>query len=468
MRVPWSIRAKLITLYVMVLSLVFVCFGAYVCWGFHAYVVHALDQTLDRRASQIASTILVDLPTHGRDYVANEIQARWAPELNEREMRITGPGGQVIYASKNAEELAGVVSTSRTVYREVDYGNERLRIVSLPYRLADGQDYTVEVGAPEADIDKALGGLMLTLALGFPVLIGLSIAGGYSLLGRALRPVDKIVRAAEGITYKNLSERLPVLPTGDEFERISVALNRMIGRLDEAFLIARRFSGDASHELRTPLTVIRGELEALLKGGELPAEASERVGEVLEEAERLTHIVEGLLLVSRLESGEGRRNHTMLDLGSIVGLVADQMGPLAEDKRLTLRRELKTGVRVDGDEVRLQQVVVNLMDNAIKYTPESGCVTVSVRARSDYAELEVADTGVGISEGAQKHVFERFFRAEEVRSGRIDGTGLGLSIVESIIEAHEGSVSVTSREGQGTSFLVRLPHAGREGMDSTG
>jgi heavy metal sensor kinase len=456
---PRSIRSKLISLYVALLTLAFVCFGAYIYLGFHAYLVHALDQTLDRRARQIALTILADLPARGPGYVASEIQARYAPELNERVMRITAPDGRLVYASKNAGELAAVASPSgtKTGYRDEKSASVRLRVAAVNYELPGGHVYTVEVGAPETPMIAALRGLMAMLALGFLVLMALAVAGGYSLLGRTLRPVDEIVRAAEGITYKNLSERLPVPATGDEFERISGALNRMIGRLDEAFRIATRFSGDASHELRTPLTIIRGELEALLKGTVVQPEVRERMGEILVEMERLTHIVEGLLLVSRLESGEGRQMPVALDLAEMAGHVADQMEPLVEDKGLALHRDLEPGVRVEGDEVRLKQVVVNLLDNAIKYTPPGGSITLGVHGQGGQARLEVADTGRGIGAEAQRHVFERFYRTAEVRSEQIEGTGLGLAIVHSIIEAHQGSISVTSHNGQGSTFIVRLP-----------
>jgi heavy metal sensor kinase len=463
-----SIRSQLISLYVALLTVAFVCFSAYIYWGFHAYLVHSLDQTLDRRAQQIASTILVDLPVRGPGYVATEIQARYAPELNERVMRITDADGQVVYASKNAGGLRPVKALPGETKIHCDdlAGGARFRIVSLPYQLPDGRRFDVVVGAPRAPITSALRGLMMMLALGFLVLLGLAIAGGYSLLGRTLRPVDEIVRAAEGITHKNLSERLPVPRTGDEFERISEALNRMIGRLDEAFRIVTRFSGDASHELRTPLTVIRGEMESLLKTSVVSEEVRERLKDILVEMERLTRIVEGLLLVSRLESGEARGEVRTLDLGEQAGLVADQMEPLAADKEIALRRELESNVLVSGDELRLRQVVVNLLDNAIKYTPAGGTVTVSVHAQPDHARLEVRDTGIGIAPEAQRHVFERFFRAEDVRSGEVEGTGLGLAIVHSIIEAHQGSISVTSAKGQGAAVIVRLPRAAKNGLAS--
>jgi heavy metal sensor kinase len=456
-----SIRSRLISLYVGLLSLVFVCFGAYIYYGSHALLVSSLDQTLDRRARQIATTILADLPARGSGYVASEIQARYAPELNERVMRITGPAQQVVYASKNVDELISSipVSGNKTVYRNEGGGAGRLRVAAIGYRFPDGKTYTVEVGAPLTAINQQLDRLLFLLALGVLVLIGLAVVAGYVLLGRTLRPIDEIVRAAEGITFQNLSNRLPVPHTNDEFERISLALNRMIGRLDESYGIAARFSGDASHELRTPITVIRGELEALLKGHVLSPEVRQRVGEILVEMERLTHIIEGLLLVTRLESGEGRRNLQVLDLGALTVHIADQMEPLAEDRQLTLRREIEPGLMVEGDEVRLKQVVVNLLDNAIKYTPVGGRVTLSVRRQADRAYLEVTDNGVGISTEAQKHVFERFYRAEEMRSEQIEGTGLGLAIVHSIVEAHQSSISVTSTKGEGSSFIVRLPFA---------
>jgi hypothetical protein len=181
-----SIRSQLISLYVALLTVVFLGFSAYIYWGFHAYLIHSLDQTLDRRAEQIATTILAELPARGRDYVAREIQARYAPELNERLMRITDAEGQVVYASKGADNLAPRERPAGTsaFYLDEKISGQHLRVIALPYRSADEQVYTVEVGAPEAPIAEALHGLMLMLALGFLVLLGLAIAGGYSLLGQ--------------------------------------------------------------------------------------------------------------------------------------------------------------------------------------------------------------------------------------------------------------------------------------------
>ena len=463
MKPPRSIRAKLIVLYVAILTFVFVCFGVYVYAGFRTYLTRALQQTLTWRAQQIASAYLEEIPLKGGSYVGGEIQARYAPELNQRVIRIVAPDGRQIYGSKNSEFLTPIPGHQPEGAHEFSQvllpNGERLEVVTVSRRIADGSTYTVEVGAPKTDLDTALSGLTRTLILGFPALIGLAIAGAYILLGRALRPVDEIVQAAEVITLENPRQRLPVSKTGDEFERLSLALNRMIERLDESFQLTARFAADASHELRTPLTIMRGELESLVEEPALTEELVERIGNILEEAERLTRIVEGLLLVSRLETGEAQMHREKINLGAMIDGIADQMAPLAEDKLLTLRRAITQGVVVEGDEIRLKQVGVNLLDNAFKYTPEGGQVSVQVMAESDLAVFSVIDSGMGISENALPHIFERFFRSEQARTSRTGGTGLGLAIVQSIVTAHGGHVVVESQEGRGARFRVELPLA---------
>lgn len=469
MRHPRSIRGRLITLYVVTLSLIFVCFGGYVYWSFQQYLVHALQRTLLRRAHQIASTILVQMPQKGEDYVSSEIKARYAPELNERIIRITDQTGRTIYASQNADGLArpaaiafrGAKAETKPVDREErPPSRERLQVVAIGYRLGNGTSYIVEVGTSENDIFSALVRLLVTLSLGFPVFIGLTSIVAYHLLGRALRPVDEIVKSAERITLQNLSRRLPVPETGDEVERLSLALNRMIQRLDESFQLASRFTADASHELRTPLTIMRGELEALLQERRLTDDQTAQIGSVLEESERLTQIVEGLLLMSRLEAGESQMSKDPVDFTALVSSTTEQMTPLADDKPVSLVCEAGRSVMVEANEVRLKQVVVNLLDNAIKYTPEGGKIIVHVTAEPSWAVLEVRDNGIGISPEALPHVFERFFRSEQIQARKARGTGLGLSMVHSIVESHGGKVEVESRENHGAIFRVRLPCLG--------
>ena len=245
--------------------------------------------------------------------------------------------------------------------------------------------------------------------------------------------------------------------TRDELERLSLALNNMIRRLEESFQHNQRFLADASHELRTPLTILQAELEAMLARIKNDAELQDVAASALEELERLRNIVESLFAISRLDTGEAMNKSEPFDLGELVTSTADQMSLLAEDKRISITCDAPEPLIVQGDRARLKQVAVNLLDNAIKYTPEGGAIHVRTSAQQNRAVLEVADNGIGIPDEALSHVFERFYRVDKARSRQLGGAGLGLSIVKSICAAHSGRVDVESKEGQGSRFTVELP-----------
>jgi signal transduction histidine kinase len=271
--------------------------------------------------------------------------------------------------------------------------------------------------------------------------------------------VDRIASGAEQITLHNLKERLPVAKTGDELERLAVSLNHMIARLEDALEHNRRFVADASHELRTPLTIMRGELEGIVAGAAHTSETQESAASVLEEVERLARIVEGLFAISRLDTGEAQKQWQPFDLSELAVSTAEQMCLLAEDKEISIITNAPVAVPVAGDRARVKQVVVNLLDNAIKYTQAKGKVQLNVNAAGGKAILEVADNGMGIPAAARPHIFERFFRVEKARSRELGGAGLGLSIVKSICIAHGGQVTFQSTEGAGSCFKVELPLA---------
>jgi heavy metal sensor kinase len=319
----------------------------------------------------------------------------------------------------------------------------------------------VEVGTSAAPVGATRGRLLLLLALGLPVVVLVAACGGYLLVERSLRPVDEIARKAGIITQNNLGERLPVPGTGDEIERLSTSLNQMITRLEDAFQNSKRFAADASHELRTPLTIVRGELEGVAQAPGVPPGIRESLGSLLEEIERLSKIVERLFALSRLDAGEAQAEWVGFDLAELAVTTAGQMTLMAEDRKIALACDAGTPVLVGGDRSRMKQVVVNLLDNAIKYTPEGGAIRLSVGARGGAAALEVTDTGVGIPPGEIQQVFHRFFRSENARVIHPDGAGLGLAIVKSICTAHGGSVEVQSAVGRGTRFTVLIPLAGK-------
>ncbi|MCI0389773.1 MAG: ATP-binding protein [Acidobacteria bacterium] len=463
-----SIRFRLTVWYAGLMAGLLLLFGASTYIGLRQYLNWSLKESLRNQARQIGENFLTDVHISGENYTTDEINEHHAPELNNRFVRVTRANGTVLYASGKPKE-GGFDPSSLTILnpainhefsREEHLPGGELLIFTLPFTARDGSRFLIEVGEAYEQVESVLHGLLIALALGLPLTVAVAIGGGYMLMRRALKPVDEITHSAEQITSRYLSLRLPVADTGDEIERLSIALNRMIARLDESFQYIRRFTADASHELRTPLTVLRGELEAIAQHWSLDTERRDTVGSLLEEIERLSRIVDSLLAISRLDAGEAQIEHVNFDLAELAATTTEQMRLLADDKNISLVCEIKGVVDVVGDRARLKQVVVNLLDNAIKYTHEGGEARVSVRNENAHALLEVRDTGIGIPVDALPHLFERFYRVDKARSRQMGGAGLGLAIVKSIVAAHGGQITVESDEGRGSRFRVELPLAG--------
>ena len=328
----------------------------------------------------------------------------------------------------------------------------------MPF-VSGQQQYVIEVGESALPIKEVLQKFLVSLLIGLSVVLAGAIWGGFLVIRWALAPVKKITSTADKITSLHLDKRLPIVETGDEIESLSKTLNRMIGRLEESFRSVNRFTADASHELRTPLTIIRGELETSLLDKSLSKNVRQTIYSLIEETENLSKIVQCLLSLSRLDAGSAQMECVRLNLADLVATTTDQMAPLADEKHVTLTTQADEEVEVIGDQVRLRQVVVNLLDNAIKYTPEGGTVTVGVNATDRRAQLEVSDTGPGIPNGDLPHVFDRFFRADRIRLATIEGAGLGLSIVQSICTAHGGLVKAENHADGGCRIIVQLPLA---------
>jgi heavy metal sensor kinase len=461
-----SIRFRLAAWHAVLFTAVFAILGGLLYVTVREYLDDTLLETQSRRARQIAGTLLANAPRTGEEYVVREIKSLYAPELGDRFIRVTRGDGSVLYVSGppndqsfDPSKVPAAKSESTAEFTRLEKLGDGRSMLIAAFRAATsgGNPYLVEVGTSAEPVDRFARHLLALLALGIPLVVAVAAAGGYLLARQALKPVERIAGKAEMITQHNLSERLPVAHTGDELERLSVALNHMITRLDDAFSNSKRFVTDASHELRTPLTVIQGELENLASDANLPAELRDRVGSTLEEVERLGKIVQKLFALSRLDAGEAQHEWVRLDLAALAGATSDQMLLLAEDKNIKVTRETGVPVHVMGDRARLKQVVVNLLDNAVKYTLPGGSVNLKVYAGSGRGILEVTDTGVGIPAEAVPLVFERFFRVDRDRSSGEGGAGLGLAIVKSICVAHGGRVDVESAVGSGSRFVVTLP-----------
>jgi heavy metal sensor kinase len=462
-----SLSVRLVTWYAGVLTTVFVLLGALTFFSLRHYLEANVLDTQARRARQIAATLVARAGRDSEPAIGAQVENLYSPESNDRFIRITRADGAVVYASgpPHSESFApGKVpplaagEAIRTT-RKVALGAGSLLIATVPATAADGTPYRVEVGTSAAPAEQTLRRLLGMLAVGLPLAVAVAVAGGFVLVRRALDPVERIAVKAEEITQHSLSERLPVVHSGDELERLSLSLNRMISRLQETIDGSKQFVADASHELRTPLTVMRGELESLAQDRSLGRETRETLGSVLEEVERLADIVESLCALSRLDAGEANAQWRRFDLAELAATTAEQMSLLATDKNVSIDCESTAGVMVQGDPARLKQVVVNLLDNAIKYTPGGGRVRLTVRREQGHALLEVADNGVGIPAEALPHVFKRFFRVDSSRSREQGGAGLGLAIVKSICSAHGADIEVISTVGAGSTFRLRQPLA---------
>ena len=464
---PRSLRFRLILWYVGLLTVVFLLFGVALYQVLRGYLENSLAQTLARRSEQIAVSLLANIDKTGERYVADQITTRYAPENYDRCIRITSLDGKVIYASgptadfdpSGIRPLAANDVKGDFVQKVVLMDENRLLDTVKDYQTANGRRFLIESAGPMGPIETILSRLVVSLLIGLPLLGLVGVGGALFLVRRALAPVVEIASSAERITLHNLNERLPLTNTGDELEQLSLALNRMIVRLSVAFEQNRRFLADASHELRTPLAALRGEMESVVEQAYALPELSDRVGSALEEVDRLAKIVDALFAISRLDAGEAQQERTRFDLAPLAANTTEQMSLLADDKGVTVECNAPENVNVEGDRARIKQVVVNLLDNAIKYTPAGGSISLNVRACEEKAIIEVVDTGIGIPAIALPHIFERFYRVDKARSRDVGGAGLGLAIVKSICSAHGGHVYVESAESQGSRFKVELPLA---------
>jgi heavy metal sensor kinase len=288
--------------------------------------------------------------------------------------------------------------------------------------------------------------------------------GGFWLSRRALRPVDRITAAAESISITNLANRLDVPATGDELQRLSETLNRMLSRLNSAVQRMSQFTADASHELRSPVSLIRTTAELAVTSGRTNAEYHADMAQILAEAERTSRLIDSLLLLARADAGEGALQMEPCNFAVSLRQAVEQAESLANERKISMEFRIDGEPVVSGDADALRRVVFILLENAIKYNTPGGAVRVTLASQDGSAVCSVSDSGIGIAERDLDHIFDRFWRADKVRSRGSGGAGLGLSIARWIVERHRGVIGVKSEFGKGTTFTVELPtiHVSRQ------
>jgi heavy metal sensor kinase len=440
---------------------VLAAFGTFVYFSLKQGLEASIDDSLRLSASQAIATINVE---DGQiDF--SDILPENNPTLSLRErgltLRILDPAGQVLQAFGPYRALP-VEAASLAAAQEGQPGfttlsdpleGDPVRVYTAPVVENDLLVGVVQVAQSLDSVGETLDHLLSALLLGGPLLVLAAALGGYLLAARALAPIDEITRTARRISAQDLSARLNLPITKDEVGRLAATFDEMLARLDDSFRRERRFTADASHELRTPLAAMQAILSVVRERRRKPEEYEQALADLSEEADRLRTLTEELLYLARGDAGQPVIRET-IDLSALLCDVADSLRPLAEAKGLALTCNVPAGMIIQGDSDALIRLFVNLLDNAVKYTGRGG-ISMTARADVDGLRVGVADTGMGILPEHMPHIFERFYRVDESRSGR--GAGLGLAIALETARAHGGALEVDSAPGVGTTFTVFLP-----------
>ena len=448
-----SLRLRLTLLYTSLLGGTLLVFGALVYGLVSLVLLDQIDHSLTSTAQFYVSRLQV---TDANQFDPRSIEAIplenntiiqvWG---NDRRLQLSRPFGYQEPLDETGRR-AGV-----NIFRDSQSRGQPFRVLSVPLNTARGPAGVLQVGSNQSllvTIQRALASILLAMAL-LAMLLAWVVA--WWTTGRAIAPLATVTAVAAQITRADdLSRRIPYPDTrNDEIGQLIHAFNQTLERLESLFTTQRRFLTDVSHELRTPLTVIKGNVGLIRKIG--PDEES--LASIEDEVDRLTRLVGNLLLLAQAESGRMPLNMAPVALDSLLLEVYQQMRVLAGEK-LTLRISEIDQVEVIGDSDRLKQVLLNLVSNAVHYTPAGGQVTLSLCRANDRAQVVISDTGPGIPPQDLPHIFERFYRGERSRKrSQGSGFGLGLSIAYWIVRNHQGSIEVQSREGKGATFVVWLP-----------
>jgi len=361
-------------------------------------------------------------------------------------------------------ELLGLPSTpayakalsSHSENVDVQTTTGRFRVASSVGGRPDHR-YVLQVAKSLATEDTALKRYQDFLLRWVPVALVTAALATWWLAGFALAPLAKVAARARDIDITNLAARLPLRGANDELDHVAASFNETLARLEQAVGDMRQFSAALAHELRTPLAALRGELELDLRRIGAADARRNAIGSQLEELDKLKRFIDQTLMLARAESGQIHLKSAPVDLAALGAALVDQLVPVAESRNIELRAEAATPISVEGDAGWLERMVLNLVDNALKYTPEGGTVILRVRPARGGGEIEVQDTGVGMTAAVAPHIFDRFYRADPARSSEPPGAGLGLSLVKWIVDAHYGHIHVNSQPSAGSTFTVWLP-----------
>jgi len=451
------IGARLTAWYSLMLALSLCLFGAVAYFSMSHSITVTVDEQLQQHF-QAARDIIDDNAAAGRAALQDEL-SEFADSLGTGAcLRVAYRDGSMIYASPDMQQKVGPARAPAASQQFWAFIGGARFWVARHLVTVKGVEYDVEVAASMQAFDRSLERFRHLLYWAGPIFLILTALGGYWLSRRALVPVDQIIHAARSIGAQDLSRRVAVLRTGDELERLADTLNEMLSRLEASFQRMTQFTADASHELRTPISVMRANAEITLRKPRSDVEYRDALEKILDESERVSRLIEQLLLLARADSGFGIRQACRMDLNAAMQGACREASALAEARQLQFNWCVPDKpLHVLGDSASLERLFVILLDNAIKYTPNGGHVDVQLHRDDEFALAEVRDTGSGIRADDIEHVFDRFYRADHARSRESGGAGLGLAIGRWIAEAHGGDIGVESEVGKGSTFRARIP-----------
>ena len=457
-----SVRTRLTLWYAGVLALALIAFAVLVYYAAANIFYARQDELLRSTAQTVASAYVQELDEEQSVAKANEVVLAQMVFPN-RYVEVVGPDGNVVAWSSNLADhqlIIPVPALAEARQRGGSYvvlNDLRVAVVPLSPDRSRQLGFAI-VAEPLSVIEEGLRRLRRDFVFGVPLILLLASLGGYFLARKSLSPIALMNQQTQRITAQNLSAQLDVANPRDEVGGLAITINALLARLDAAFQEQKRFIADASHELRTPLAVLRGETEVALEQERVTAEYKESLALIKDEAERLSRIVENLFMLARQPVDAPSMIRERVRLDEVVADCARAAQVLATQKGLRLKIEGSLpAISVDGDDEMLERMLLNLLDNAVKYTPAGGEISIALGSQNGAAHMVVTDTGIGIPAEDQSRIFDRFYRVDKARSRALGGAGLGLSIARWIVEGHGGSLSVESMVGRGSSFTAELP-----------
>jgi heavy metal sensor kinase len=460
---PRRVRTRLTLWYVLVLASVLVVYVA----GASVVLVWQMKAQINRQVIQDLETVegLLYFTEDGQLHFSDDYHNHPESKLvQERMLEVLSPDGEILLKNDQLGNRTmggapfageGIGGYSERSERISD--GTRVVIASRVHTMQD-RAILLRVAFSEEPIWIRLQQMLAILFLALPLALAAAAYAGYKMAGGVLDPIEKMAQRAKRITSDRLSERLPVENEEDELGHLAHVFNEMLSRIEESFEQLRRFTSDASHELRTPLAAIRSVGEVGLQKNASNEEYRDMIGSMLEEVNRLTNLVESLLTLSRADAGQLTLRYSIFPVMDLMRDAVGLLEVLIEEKKLTMTLTGDASLFVRGDRLFLRQAVINVLHNAVKFTPAGGTISLSVSREGDAkAILSITDSGPGIAVEHRRLVFDRFYRVDEARAGENKGAGLGLSIARWAVHSHDGEITLSGAPGGGCTFWIRLP-----------